>query len=168
MERNSDLSDLWGMQTVQSVVPSESCDNALQMALLRARDRVIGPLRSMLAHSGLTEQQWRVLRVLEEDTVLDATEIAERACLMLPSLTRILNTLESKELIRREPDPRDRRKQRISISRAGHDTIDAHLIEVQRLHKHLADQMGPHRLSTLVQLLLELDAVPAMEQANPE
>ena len=36
----------------------------LPIALMRAREQVMAPIRNMLADSGITEQQWRVLRVL--------------------------------------------------------------------------------------------------------
>ena len=53
------------------------------------------PIRSMLAQSGVTEQKWRVLRVLEEIGEVEPTVIASEACLHLPSLSRILKTMES-------------------------------------------------------------------------
>ena len=43
------------------------------------------PIREMLAATGLTEQQWRVLRVLSEAGPVDATEVSDRAGLLLPS-----------------------------------------------------------------------------------
>ena len=68
----------------------------------------MAPIRTMLADVGLTEQQWRVLRVLDEKGALEPTHIAEQACLLLPSLTRILQKLEEKHLILRKPDENDR------------------------------------------------------------
>ncbi|MDP5347500.1 MAG: MarR family transcriptional regulator, partial [Paracoccaceae bacterium] len=77
-------------------------NRSLPIALLRAREKVMGPIRAMLADVGVTEQQWRVLRVLAERGTLDPTEIADRSCLLMPSLTRILQTLTTKGLITRE------------------------------------------------------------------
>ncbi len=48
------------------------------------------PIREMLQRSGITEQQWRVLRVLEETPDIEQSQIADQACILLPSLTRIL------------------------------------------------------------------------------
>ena len=39
---------------------------SLPIALLRARERLMPPIREMLIRSGITEQQWRILRALEE------------------------------------------------------------------------------------------------------
>ena len=49
---------------------------SLPIALLRARDAVMSRFRPMLQERGFTEQQWRVLRVLDEGGPLDPTEIA--------------------------------------------------------------------------------------------
>ena len=75
---------------------------SLPIALLRAREEVMVPIRSMLAESGVTEQKWRVLRVLEEIGEIEPTVIASEACLHLPSLSRILKTMESDGLIVRK------------------------------------------------------------------
>lgn len=57
---------------------------SLPMALLRARENVMSPIRAMLGDFGLTEQQWRLLRVLSESGPLEATILANRAALLLP------------------------------------------------------------------------------------
>ena len=45
----------------------------------------MGPIREMLTKSGISEQKWRVLRVLDEMGPVEQTAIAEAACLLLPS-----------------------------------------------------------------------------------
>ena len=41
-----------------------STRRSVPIALIRAREKVMGPIRDMLADSGITEQQWRILRVI--------------------------------------------------------------------------------------------------------
>ncbi|WP_321829723.1 homoprotocatechuate degradation operon regulator HpaR [Thalassovita sp.] len=132
---------------------------SLPIALLRAREKVMGPIRQMLTDAGVTEQQWRVLRVLEERGVLDPTEIAEHSCLLLPSLTRILQTLQGKGMITREPHPTDRRKQQIRITDAGRQLILDNLQESRRLNAWLKNSMGEEKLEQLLDLLNELDGL---------
>ena len=62
---------------------------SLPIALMRARESVMAPIRDMLSETGLSEQQWRVLRVLAEQGEMDSHSLAERACLLFPSLTRM-------------------------------------------------------------------------------
>ena len=90
--------------------PLSRTGRSLPIALLRAREVVTGPIREMLAKSPVNEQKWRVLRVLEEGGPQDQNTIARSACLLLPSLTRILRAMEADALVSREEDPQDRRR----------------------------------------------------------
>ncbi|UWQ93255.1 homoprotocatechuate degradation operon regulator HpaR [Aliisedimentitalea scapharcae] len=136
-----------------------STSRSLPIALLRAREQVMGPIRAMLSESDVTEQQWRVLRVLEEDGPMEPTRIAELACLLLPSLTRILQKLEEKQLISRERDTVDRRKQVVRISEAGSALIATNLEASVALMDNVRHRMGQDRYEALLDLLNELDQI---------
>jgi len=152
------------MKIVKADAPET--DRSLPIALLRARERVMGPIRNMLADVGVTEQQWRVLRVLDECGTLDPTEIADRSCLLLPSLTRIMQTLVGKGLISRAPHPSDRRKQLITITEAGRALIRDNLEESRRLNSWMRDNFGSERLDLLLDLLNELDRMKRGDDAD--
>ena len=136
-----------------------STNRSLPIALLRARERVMGPIRALLSDVDLTEQQWRVLRVVQESGAIDPTQIAEQASRLLPSLTRILQKLEDKQLISRARDEHDRRKQVITITAAGeaiiHDNLEASLALVAETRA----KMGEERYEALLDLLNELDRI---------
>lgn len=117
----------------------------------------MGPIRTMLADVGITEQQWRVLRVLREEGAQDPTRIAEQACLLLPSLTRILQNLEGKGLIAREIDPSDRRRQIVDVTAAGERIIAENLAQSVALHDAIRARLGAGKYETLLDLLNELD-----------
>lgn len=116
----------------------------------------MGPIRNMLADVDITEQQWRVLRVLQEQGAMEPTRIADEACLLLPSLTRILQKLEEKQLIVRAQDQTDRRKQIITITSAGAAVITANLATSVALLEQVRDRMGADRYDQLLDLLNEL------------
>ncbi|MDA0962497.1 MAG: homoprotocatechuate degradation operon regulator HpaR [Proteobacteria bacterium] len=143
--------------TVVSSLPSTA--RSLPIALLRAREKVMGPFRAMLSDVDVTEQQWRVLRVLHEAGPLDPTRIAEQACLLLPSLTRILQKLDEKGLILRAADETDRRKQVIRITPAGIRLIDENLAQSIAITDRLRSRMGPARFEALLDLLNDLDRI---------
>ena len=63
---------------------------ALPLALLKARETLMSPIRRVLKNHDVTDQQWRVLRVLHENGVMDAKELAKSACVLAPSLTRMI------------------------------------------------------------------------------
>ncbi len=129
---------------------------SLPIALLRARERVMGPVRKMLSDAGVTEQQWRVLRVLKEEGSQEPTHIAERACLLLPSLTRILQKLETKGLIRRHTHPGDKRRQIVEITDRGATIIKDNIDVTLQLAEEIKAQLGPERHEALLDLLNDL------------
>lgn len=116
----------------------------------------MGPIRAMLADAGVTEQQWRVLRILKEEGPQEPTRIAERACLLLPSLTRILQKLEDKALISRRQDPVDRRRQIVEITAGGAKIIHANMPTTMQQAERIRDMMGPERYEQLLDLLADL------------
>ena len=52
-------------------------DRSLPMVLLLAREAVMERFRPMLRDFGVTEQQWRVLRYLDEVGSMDLVELAD-------------------------------------------------------------------------------------------
>lgn len=138
-------------------------DRSLPIALLRARERVMGPIRALLSGAGLTEQQWRVLRVVQEDGPIDPTQIADKACLLLPSLTRILQKLEEKQLISRQRDKEDRRRQVVRIAPAGEKVIADNIEASLELMNRTRAKMGADRYEALLDLLNELDQIDLTE-----
>lgn len=117
----------------------------------------MGPIRDMLSDIGITEQQWRILRVLEESGPQDASTLAERACLLMPSQTRILQTLVQKGLIMRDVDPIDRRKQTIKITDAGRKVIDDKRSEAEAIAQNIEEIIGKKKLATLLSILDDFD-----------
>ncbi|MGI9482394.1 MAG: homoprotocatechuate degradation operon regulator HpaR [Hyphomicrobiales bacterium] len=130
---------------------------SLPIALLRARETVMGPIRLMLADADVTEQQWRVLRVLDEGGTMDPKDIAQRSCLLMPSLTRIMQNLDEKGLISRMPHERDRRKILVKITPAGVDLISRNAPRSNEIFARLEAKLGSQKLEQLLDLLNDLD-----------
>lgn len=126
------------------------------MALLRAREIIMQPIRPKLKNIGLTEQKWRVLRALEEAGEVEQTTLAQNAALLLPSLTRILQTLEDDGLINRKQDPGDKRRSLVSIAGEGRKLVRENLNMADELFETLEARFGQERLELLLDLLEEL------------
>ena len=60
-------------ETNSSTIELPSIARSLPIALLRAREKVMAPFREMLSRTDITEQQWRVLRILSEFGPQDST-----------------------------------------------------------------------------------------------
>lgn len=120
----------------------------------------MGPIRDMLASSGVNEQKWRVLRVLQERGPSELTMLATEACLLLPSLTRIARTMEEDGLITRTTPADDRRKTIAAITPAGEALIRAHSADSARIFARIERDFGADRLEQLLDLLEALQALP--------
>jgi homoprotocatechuate degradation regulator HpaR len=88
----------------------------LPLLLLMARERVIAQFRPVLKAHGLTEQQWRVLRVLVEFGALEPRQIGALCGISSPSLAGILSRMQEQGLVQREALLHDRRRQAVSAS----------------------------------------------------
>jgi len=139
--------------------PLRRTGRSLPIALLRARETVMGPIREMLAQSDINEQKWRVLRVLEERGPLELTMLANEACLLLPSLTRMTKAMEQERLITRVTDPKDRRRSITSITAEGRKLILDHADESNAIFARLEERFGRKKLDQLLDLLEELRGV---------
>ncbi len=86
-----------------------SFDQSLPMILNRALDATMPDYRELFARYQLTEQQWRVLRVLWSAKKVTSVELSSRTLLPAPSLVGILDRLEKKGLVSRVRSVEDRR-----------------------------------------------------------
>jgi homoprotocatechuate degradation regulator HpaR len=134
----------------------ETTSRSLPMALLRAREAVMARFRPMLSRHDVTEQQWRVLRVLEESGPLEATELAERANVLAPSLTRMLKALEERSFITRHKVEGDGRRAALAIAPAGSALIEELAPERQSIYREIERHYGQEKLTRLLDLLDEL------------
>lgn len=131
-------------------------NRSLPIALLRAREAVMAPIRVMLSESGISEQKWRVIRVLEEVGPMEQTTLAKEACLLLPSLTRMLQSMEEEGLLSRAPDASDRRKSIVRITAVGLKVLADHSSSSAAIAAELEARFGAEKLETLLDLLDEL------------
>lgn len=136
--------------------PLRQTRRSLPIALLRARETVMGPIREMLAESGVNEQKWRVLRMLEEQGPLELTHLAHEACLLLSSLTRMVRPMEEEGLISRSTPESDRRKVVVAITDKGRDLIRDHMAHSNAIFARIEAEFGKERLEELLDLLDDL------------
>jgi hypothetical protein len=68
-------------------------DRSLPMMLYRTLDAVMPAFRQVFADYGLTEQQWRVLRVLWEHESVSMADLAAHTLIWSPSLVGIVDRM---------------------------------------------------------------------------
>lgn len=123
---------------------------SLAGVLLAAREAAMAPFRPMLRDAGVTEQQWRVLRVLDNQGPTDPTRLANLALLYSPSVARILRELADRKLIIRKQDPTDLRRAVISLSNSGRALIRETSRYTVRALNEYTERFGAERLERLI------------------
>lgn len=126
----------------------------------------------------LSPHQYRALAALVRSTMHDGaaarehpdgmrlSEIAERLRIAPRSATEVIDLLETKLLVRREPDPADRRATRVNVTQQGQRLFG--LIRSERLKQAedffaVLGEADRAELSRLLELLIE--AHPRSSQA---
>jgi len=117
----------------------------------------MAPIREMLSDTGLTEQQWRVLRVLSEHGALDSSTLADRASLLHPSLTRMIPGMCTKKLLTQTRSTQDLRRVVIEITPTGQAVIDDNMEQATAIAEGYKTKLGAERFEMLLDLLAELD-----------
>jgi len=84
-------------------------EQSLPMVLNRALDSVMPLYRELFARYGLTEQQWRILRVVWTRDKVNSVELSQKTLLATASLVGIIDRLEKKDLVSRSRSTDDRR-----------------------------------------------------------
>ncbi|MFT4194384.1 homoprotocatechuate degradation operon regulator HpaR [Ottowia sp.] len=134
----------------------------LPLLLLKAREALMHGRRPTLRAHALSDQQWRVLRVLADPAHaegLDTGRLAREAHLLGPSLTGMLARMEAAELVRRERHADDARRSLVRATPGGLALAASlqHAIEAQ--YDALEAHLGRPRLTQLYALLDEVIAL---------
>ena len=109
--------------------------------------------RPMLRRHGLTEQQWRVIRVLSGRGSLEVSELADATYLLAPSLSRILRNLETRDLVRRDAVASDTRRFQIRLTPEGARIFQEVAPEAEVIYASIEARFGKHRLADLLTAL---------------
>ncbi|MBC5782478.1 homoprotocatechuate degradation operon regulator HpaR [Ramlibacter sp. USB13] len=128
----------------------------LPRLLLQARETVMAHTRPSLREHGLSDQQWRVLRVLGEHGTVETGRVAREAYILGPSLTGVLARMERDGLVRRERDPSDQRRTVVEATAKGRKMVERLSHTVEGHYQWLEKSLGKQKLAQLYGLLDEL------------
>ena len=99
-------------------------ERSLPMQLMLAREAVMQRFRPHLNARGLTDQQWRIIRALNEVDAVEIADLGRACCLHAASLSRILPNLEQEGLISRRASKSDQRRVIVSLTAKGRRLFD--------------------------------------------
>ena len=147
----------------------------LPRLLLEAREAVMLHTRPSLREHGLSDQQWRVLRVLgehvDEPGGIETGRVAHEAYLLGPSLSGVLTRMERDGLIERHRCPLDARRTVVRATALGLNKVQALSQTIEAHYSWMEQQLGKARLTALYDLLdkvIELEVSDADDPETPE
>jgi homoprotocatechuate degradation regulator HpaR len=135
----------------------------LPRLLLQAREAVMAHTRPSLREHALSDQQWRVLRVLGEHGAVETGRVAREAFILGPSLTGVLARMERDNLIARSRDPEDQRRTVVEATAHGMKLVKKLSSSIEAHYQWLEQSLGKTRLTQLYGLLDELIALEQPE-----
>lgn len=137
----------------------------LPLLLLQAREHVIAHFRPILNANGITEQQWRVVRVLLEVPSLEPREIGSLCRISSPSLAGVLARMEELGLVARRRLQHDQRRVQVSLKPRSRALAARMAPEINATYRRIEQLIGrefslrfEHMLD---ELLATLEAQPA-------
>jgi homoprotocatechuate degradation regulator HpaR len=136
----------------QATQPRISYRNLPQL-FLKAREGLMSHFKPILQHFNLTEQQWRILRALDQHPQLEPRQICQLCQIMSSSMAGVLARMEELELIVRVRVSGDQRRVSVSLSPKGDQLIEqiAPLIDVQ--YRQIEQAYGQQTVDALIAAL---------------
>ena len=139
----------------------------LPLLLLQARERVLSHFRPLLNANGVTEQQWRIVRVLYEVPSLEPREIVELCRISSPSLAGVLARMEELGLVVRRRLPHDQRRVRVSLTARARTMATRMAPEIDATYRRIERTIGAEFHERIEQILDELLATLKPHAVNP-
>ncbi len=144
----------------------------LPRLLLQAREAVMAHTRPSLRQHGLSDQQWRVLRVLgehaDDPSGVETGRVAREAYLLGPSLTGVLSRMERDGLITRERCGQDGRRTVVRATPLGLEKVETLSQTIEAHYSWMEQHLGKTKLGQLYALLDEVIALEAPDIETPE
>ena len=136
-----------------------SGEQEILLGLLIASARIVEPWEKFLkANAGLTNNQYNVLRILRgsHPTRLACSEIAGRMIARDPDITRLVDRLSRRGLVKRVRGRQDRRVIEVAITDKGREVLKGLDPHVNRMPKAVLGHLGTAKLTQLRALLEHL------------
>ncbi|MDR3717314.1 MAG: MarR family transcriptional regulator [Bryobacteraceae bacterium] len=125
------------------------------VAVIKTADLLVSTLDRKLAGLGLSHQQYNVLRIVRGAGAagIPTLAIAERLIESAPGMTRLLDRLEEKGLVRRERCKQDRRQVLCYIKEEGARLLVELEPVVDALAERSFERIPPAELESLIETL---------------
>ena len=125
--------------------------------LAASSDAASSQFHEVVRSKGVRVPEWRVMACLKDQDGLMVTRLAEYALLEQSRLTRVIDQMDNKGLVTRNPGVDDRRKVTVHLTSKG-KAVAQELVELAREHEktilRLVDDTDAANLKPILQTLL--------------
>lgn len=101
----------------------------------------------------VTIDQWAVLKALYEEAPLSQVDLAQHCHNDTPTVTRILDLLAQKNLVHRQADHHDRRRQQVALTAEGKALVRDMLPKVQQIRMQAWEGLSDEDFKHFVRIL---------------
>ena len=130
----------------------------LVTSLVHAGKLVEERLGEALAGTELSVAKWAAIAQLAQaGQPLALSQLADRLACVRSNATQLVDRLEAEKLVRRAPDPEDRRSIRVELTPEGYRRYRAGHEAVQKFARELLGRYMPKEQALLFELLGRLD-----------
>jgi homoprotocatechuate degradation regulator HpaR len=141
------------------IMTAQSKHASINISLIQAREALMTQFRPILNNAGITDQQWRIIRLLAENGTLDFQDLANQACILRPSLTGILTRLEKVGYVVRLKPSNDQRRVYLKLTGEGEKLHRTTCDQVDARYDVIESVLSKDKLKQLQSLLGELSAI---------
>jgi DNA-binding MarR family transcriptional regulator len=131
-------------------------DDLIGFNTVRTARKIQRMLNLKLKPYKVTSEQWGVLKRLYEKDHVTQKDLSERSDKDQATLTKILDLLEKQALVKRGPNPDDRRAFLICITEKGSALVEELIPLVEDLFARITDSIDQGQLATYVAVLNDL------------
>ena len=138
---------------------SQQFSRSLPMMLYGALDAIMPRFRLIFKEFGLTEQQWRVLRVLWEHDDITVGELANITLISAPSLVGVTDRLMAAELLVKRRSRPDRRMVYITATKKGRELEQDVMPRVEATYAQLQESLDSATWEGLLDALEQVASI---------
>jgi DNA-binding MarR family transcriptional regulator len=155
MKTPDEIRPTWRFETL------ETTEREIYLLLQHVSGELVHELATLLRPSGITPEQYHVLRILRQagSSGTQLSEIAARSPAGDPDVTRMLDRLEKRGLARRAREAADRRVITAKITADGTRLLDKIDESVALLHARQIGPLGERGMRDIQKLLQALAEV---------
>ena len=147
---------------LESVTEPGSCTEVFQLIDLVSK-KLKQIQRRTIGEANLTPPQYLILMLLWEKDGRPLKELASACFYTRPTITGVVDTLQKKGMVTREPNPDDRRSLLVKLTAKGRLLIQS-TPTLENTFKHCCYDLEPDEFQQLGRLLRKLDDSLRMNQ----